>query len=307
MSLAVVFPGQGSHRPGALSAWVDHPATAVLDEVEAGLGRDVRALAEDPAAGSRTADAQPAILAASLVAWRALTDAGVRADVVAGHSLGEYTAAIASGALGVEAGTRVVAARGRAMGEACQATPGTMAAIVKLNPQAVEVLVDRIDDLVIANDNAPGQVVVAGSAEAVAELRELARDAGGRALPLEVEGAFHSPAMAPAVAVVRDALAAADPVDPQVPVVAGATAVETTSAAQLTAALVDGILAPVRWREVQLRLVELGVTALVEVGPGGVLAGLAKRTIPEVTVRTVATPEDLDEVVAALTVAATAG
>ncbi|MFU8840886.1 MAG: ACP S-malonyltransferase [Nitriliruptoraceae bacterium] len=307
MSLAVVFPGQGSHRPGALRAWADHPATGVLAEVEAGLGRDVRALAEDPTAGGRTADAQPAILAASLVAWQALSDAGVQADVVAGHSLGEYTAAIASGALDVEAGARVVAARGRAMGEACQATPGTMAAIVKLNPQAVEVLVDRIDDLVIANDNAPGQVVVAGSVAAVAELRELARDAGGRALPLDVEGAFHSPAMAPAVTVVRDALAAAGPQDPRIPVVAGATAAETTRAAQLTAALVDGILAPVRWREVQLRLVELGVTTLVEVGPGGVLAGLAKRTIPQVTVRTVATPEDLDEVVAALAVATAAG
>jgi [acyl-carrier-protein] S-malonyltransferase len=303
MSLAFVFPGQGSHRPGALGAWADHPAVAVLDEVAAGLGRDVRALAEDPTAGSRTADAQPAILAASLVAWRALTDAGIRPEVVAGHSLGEYTAAIAAGALNVETGARVVAARGNAMGAACRATPGTMAAVVKLNPQAVEVLVDRIDDLVIANDNAPGQVVVAGSPEAVAQLRELARDAGGRALPLDVEGAFHSPAMAPAVTVVRDALAAAGPQDPVTPVVAGATARETVDAAVLTAALVDGILAPVRWREVQLRLVELGVTTLVEVGPGGVLAGLAKRTVPEVSVHTVATPEDLAGVIDALAVA----
>jgi [acyl-carrier-protein] S-malonyltransferase len=181
-----------------------------------------------------------------------------------------------------------------------------MAAVVKLNPQAVEVLVDRIDDLVIANDNAPGQVVVAGSPEAVEEVRQRARDAGGRALPLDVEGAFHSPAMAPAVAVVRDALAAADPADPQVPVVAGATAHENTTATALTAALVDGMLSPVRWRQVQLRLAELGVTTLVEVGPGGVLAGLAKRTVPEIAVHTVATPADLDAVVAALGVAAAA-
>lgn len=307
MSLAVVFPGQGSHRPGALSAWAGHPAAEVLMAVEAGVGRDIRALADDPSAGGRTADAQPAILAASLVAWQALTDAGVRADVLAGHSLGEYTAAIAAGALTAEAGARVVAARGQAMGDACRATPGTMAAVVKLNPQAVEVLVDRIDDLVIANDNAPGQVVVAGSPDAVGQLRELARDAGGRALPLDVEGAFHSPAMAPAVAVVRDALAAAAPADPERPVVAGATARETTDASALCAALVDGILAPVRWREVQLRLAELGVTTLVEVGPGGVLAGLAKRTIPEVDVLTVATPEDLEHVLEALAVATATG
>jgi len=306
MSLAFVFPGQGSHRPGALGAWDGHPAAGVLAEVEAGLGRDVRALAEDPSAGSRTADAQPAILAAALVAWRALTDAGVRADVLAGHSLGEYTASIAAGALSVEVGTQVVAARGRAMGAACRATPGTMAAVVKLNPQAVEVLVDRIDDLVIANDNAPGQVVVAGSAEAVAKLREVARDAGGRALPLDVEGAFHSPAMAPAVPVVRDALEAAGAVDAVTPVVSGATAREATDATTLTEALVDGILSPVRWREVQLRFVELGVTTIVEVGPGGVLAGLAKRTVPELSVHTVATPKDLDGVLEVLAVGTTA-
>lgn len=306
MPLALVFPGQGSHRPAALDAWSDHPAIAVLDEVEAGIGRDIRSLAHDPSTGGRTADAQPAILAASLVAWRGLSDAGVRAEVVAGHSLGEYTAAIAAGALGVEAGARVVAARGQAMAAACEATPGTMAAVVKLNPQAVEVLVDRIDDLVIANDNAPGQVVVAGSPGAIEQVRRQARDAGGRALPLDVEGAFHSPAMAPAVTAVRDALAAAEVRDPAVPVIAGATAREVTTAAQLTAGLVDGVLAPVRWREVQLRLVELGVTEVIEVGPGGVLAGLAKRTVPELQVHTLASPEDLETVLDALSVTARA-
>ncbi len=305
MTTAFVFPGQGSHRAGVLTAWKEHPALAVLEEVGEGLGRDVRALSDDPGTGGRTADAQPAIMAASLVAWRGLSDAGVRPDVVAGHSLGEYTAAIAAGAFSVVDGTRVVAERGRAMGEACAASPGTMAAVVKLNPDAVEVLVDGIDGLVVANDNAPGQVVVAGDPQAVAAVRARAKDAGGRALPLDVEGAFHSPAMAPAVDAVRAVLADVAVEDPEVPLVSGATAREVERADPLGDALVAGILSPVRWREVQLRLAERGVTHLVEVGPGGVLAGLAKRTVPDIEVHSVATPDDLEAVVDVLAEVAT--
>ena len=306
MTTAFVFPGQGSHRAGALAAWDGHPSADVLAAVDEGLGREVRTLSADPTTGARTADAQPAIMAASLVAWRALVDAGVRPDVVAGHSLGEYTAAIAAGALGVVDGARVVAARGTAMGAACVAAPGTMAAVVKLHPDAVEVLVDGIDGLVIANDNAPGQVVVAGELEAVAAVRARAKDAGGRALPLDVEGAFHSPAMAPAVDAVRAVLGDVEVADPDIPVVSGATAEEVERAASLAEALIAGILSPVRWREVQLRLAERGVTHLVEVGPGGVLAGLAKRTVPQLSIHTVATPDDLEPVVAALAEVVTA-
>lgn len=299
-SIAFVFPGQGSHRAGALAAWSSHAAFRLVDELNEGLGRDVVAVSEDATAGDRTADAQPAIMAASLVAWRALIDAGVRPDRLAGHSLGEYTAAVASGALGVSDGARVVAARGEAMGAACRQRPGTMAAVLKLHVDAVEVLVDGVDGVAIANDNAPGQVVVAGDPDAVEVVRQRAREAGGRALPLGVEGAFHSPAMAPAVEAVRAALAAATVSDPDLPVISGATAREHDRADPLAEALIAGILSPVRWREVQARLAALGTTTLVEVGPGGVLAGLAKRTVPELTVHTVATPDDLPPVVAAL-------
>jgi len=297
---AFVFPGQGSHRAGALSSWTGHPAARILDQIADGLGRDIVAISEDEDAGSRTADAQPAIMAASLVAWQALVDAGVRADLVAGHSLGEYTATVAAGAMDVRTGARLVGVRGEAMGKACAANPGTMAAVVKLSPDAVAVLVDGIDGLVVANDNAPGQVVVAGTPEAVAAVRSRARDAGGRALPLDVEGAFHSPAMAPAVDALSAALEEHPPSDPQVPIVSGATAREIERAEPLADALVAGILSPVRWREVQLRLAELGVEDLVEIGPGGVLSGLAKRTLPGVRVHAIATPDDLDAVVTAL-------
>jgi [acyl-carrier-protein] S-malonyltransferase len=300
VAIAIVFPGQGSHRAGALDAWIDDPAAAVLDEVSDGLGRDVVPLTEDPTTGSRTADAQPAIMAVSLVVARALADAGVTPDVVAGHSLGEYTAAIHARCLTVADGAALVAARGAAMGEACRTNPGTMAAVVKLNPDAVEVLVDGIEGLVLANDNAPGQVVVAGTPEAVDAVTQRARDAGGRALPLDVEGAFHSPAMAPAVDAVAAAVRGLTFVDPTCTLVSGSTARPLAGAEEVASALVDGILSPVRWREVQERLVELGVTDVVEAGPGGVLAGLAKRTITEVRVHKVENPDDLRAAVDAL-------
>ena len=300
MRTAFLFPGQGSHRPGAASAWAGHPAAQVFQEVSDGIGRDVTGLDDDPEVGSHTADAQPAILAASLVAWRALTDLGVVPDLVAGHSLGEYTAAIAAGSLSVHDGAKVVAVRSEAMAAACAANPGTMAAVVKLAPEVVAELVEGIPGVVVANDNAPGQVVVAGPIDAVAEVRDAARNAGGRAVPLEVEGAFHSPAMTAAVPPVAELLDVTPVADPVVPVVSGSSAAPLERGEEIRTALVDGILAPVRWREVQERIRDLGVTDLVEFGPGGVLAGLAKRTIPEVNVHTVATPDDLRSVAAAL-------
>lgn len=293
MRLAFVFPGQGSFRAGCLDAWDAHPARELVDLISEATGRDVRALAGDAGTGARTADAQPTIMSASLVAWRALLDAGLAPDVVAGHSLGEATAAIAAGALSVADGARVVAARGAAMGDACAANPGAMAALVKLGPDAVQVLVDEDDDLVVANDNAPGQVVLAGTPAAIERIRERARAAGGRALPLDVEGAFHSPAMAPAVPHLAAALAQSTIRTPDVPLVTGTTTAVLRDGDAIADALVQGVLAPVRWRDLQTRLASLGVRDLVEVGPGGVLAGLAKRTIPDVRVHTVASPDDV--------------
>jgi [acyl-carrier-protein] S-malonyltransferase len=300
VSIAFVFPGQGSHRAGALAAWEGHPALRVLDEVSDGIGRDVVPLTEDPDTGGRTADAQPAILAVSLVVHRALSEVGITPDVVAGHSLGEFSAGIAAGCLSVTDGAALVASRGAAMGRACAQNPGTMAAVVKLAPDAVEVLVDGIPDLVIANDNAPGQVVVAGTPDAVAAVRDRAKEAGGRALPLDVEGAFHSPAMAPAVDAVAATVDGLDVRDPAITFVSGSTAAPVTSSDAVARAFVDGILSPVRWREVQERLVTLGVTHLIEAGPGGVLAGLAKRTVPDITAHRVETPDDIADLVAAL-------
>jgi [acyl-carrier-protein] S-malonyltransferase len=304
VTTAFVFPGQGSWRPDALRPWDGHPATRVLDEVQAGLGRDVRALAGRPDAGRRTADAQPAILATSLVAWRALLDAGVRADMVAGHSLGEVTAAVAAGALAPEDAGRVVAARGEAMGVACRERPGTMAALVRLDATDVRRVVDETPGLVLANDNAPGQAVVAGPEHAVAAAGAWTRELGGRALPVDVEGAFHSPAMACASEPVAAALAACELRAPGLALLSGRSADVVRTASEVAEALVSGIRHPVRWREVQLALADRGVTRLVELGPGGVLKGLARRTVPSLEVLTVAAPDDVAALQAALTSAA---
>jgi [acyl-carrier-protein] S-malonyltransferase len=301
--IAWVFPGQGSLRTGCLGAATAtggrdelvpaaRAAAWTIDAVAATSGRDVRVLAEDPTTGARTADAQPTILAASLAAAAALEAVGLRPDVVAGHSLGEFSAAVVAGSLPLGHGARVVAARGDAMAAACAAHPGGLAAVVKLAPAAVATLLAGHDELVVANDNAPGQVVVAGPPEALRSLRADVRDAGGRLVPLDVEGAFHSPAMRPALDPLARALGAAAVLDPRMPLVTGTEVRALTTGAEVTGALLEGVLAPVRWREVQLALAADGVTHLVEVGPGGVLAGLARRTVPDLVVRGVATPAD---------------
>ncbi|MEX2561642.1 MAG: ACP S-malonyltransferase [Nitriliruptoraceae bacterium] len=306
MRIAAVFPGQGSHRPGVLDAWLAPGADglvatrALVDQVSASIGRDVVALAADETTGGRTADAQPAIFAASMVAWHALVDAGVTADVVAGHSLGEYSASVAAGVMPLADGAALVAARGAAMAQACAINPGTMAAVVKLDPAAVEDLVAQVDGVVIANDNAAGQVVVAGPVDAVARVRDNAREAGGRGVALDVEGAFHSPAMEPAVERVTSVLAELDLVDPRVPLVTGVSGATLTSRTDVAEALLAGILAPVRWRDVQATMADLDITDLVEVGPGGVLAGLAKRALPSVRIHRLESPDDLPAIVAAL-------
>ena len=301
MRTAFLFPGQAAQRPGMASAWATTPYHAVFGLVGDRMGRDLATLADDAdACAASTALAQPAIHAASLAALDALTDAGIRPDVVAGHSLGEVTAAVAAGVLGRGDGADLVVARGEAMGRACAASPGTMAAIVRLDLAVVEDLVARVPEACVANANAPGQVVVAGPPDAVDEVGRLAAERRGRALPLKVEGAFHSAAMAPAVVRVDTALRHVEVRDPVVPVVSGIDGLPRTSGDAVARALVDGILSPVRWIDVQQALVADEVELLVEVGPGGVLAGCAKRSVPDLACVSVAAPEDVDLVVAAL-------
>lgn len=298
MTVAFVFPGQGGLDAEAVASWAEDPVGGdVLERVGRAAALDLTALPED--AGSRTALAQPALFAASLAAHRALRAAGVEPEVVAGHSLGELSAAVAAGALTLTDGAGLVAERGRAFANACACTPGAMAAVLRLDEDEVRALVAAVDEATVANVNAPGQLVVSGPPGAVDRIRETARDRGGRALPLGVEGAFHSPAMTPAMVRMELALRPVAVGDTATRLISGVSGRPVTAAGEVRAALIEGVLAPVEWVAVQRRLTAEGVDHLVEVGPGGVLAGLARRTLSDVTVTTVATPDDVPAAVSA--------
>lgn len=300
MKIAAVFPGQGSFAVGCTRAWTEHDPDGVFATVSHEAGFDVVAAGDELGVGSDTRRAQPIIFSASLAAWRALRRQGFVPDFVAGHSLGEYSAAAAAEVLPLDAAARVVATRGRATAAACEGRPGGMAAVIRLAAAEVEEVVDGIDGLVVANDNAPGQIVIAGDLAAMDEARERVDALGGRLVMLDVEGAFHSPTMAPAVEAVREAFAAAPSNDPVVPFVSSSRARVLATASDAVASLIDGILAAVRWRDVQLLLERRGVTDLVEVGPGRVLAGIAKRTVPSLRVHSVDVPEAVAPVLAQL-------
>lgn len=293
MKVAFVYPGQGGFRTGAIGAWDGTAGRGVAGQVSRATGLDVRALDDDPDTGRTTATAQPAILTASLAAHAALLRAGVTPHVVAGHSLGEVTAAVAAGCLGHADGARLVAERGAAMAAACAAAPGGMLAAVGLDDDVLATLVAPITGVTVANHNAPGQTVLSGRTTALERVSRAIRDAGGRARPLPVEGAFHSPAMTPAMVRFDVALRGRPVADPRMSFVTGTTGRVLRKGYEVRRALVEGVLAPVRWQDVQRRLVALDVDLVVEVGPGGVLRGLARRTIPHLPVMSVATPDDV--------------
>lgn len=300
MTIAIVFAGQGAHRDGMASAWRNHRSYATFAEVGRLCGLpDLARLADDSNACAATAVAQPAVFAAGIATWRALIDLGVEPAAVAGHSLGEITAAVAAGSLSIRDGAVLVAERGRTFAAACTRNPGTMTAVLGLERPAVEEALSSVEGATVANDNAPGQVVIAGPHEAVAVAAAACRVAGGRVRALDVEGAFHTSAMAPAIVRVAATLRHLDVADAKVRLVQGATADVASNAAEVRRGIVDGILAPVRWREVQTRLVELGTDVVVEAGPG-VLRGLARRTLPGVTAVSADSPETVRQVAAKL-------
>jgi [acyl-carrier-protein] S-malonyltransferase len=228
--------------------------------------------------------AQPAIFCVSVAALRALEAAGVpRPAYVAGHSLGEFSALVAAGALSFEAGLLLVARRAEAMQRAADARPGSMSSVLGLSAEGVEMAVEATAQgqvLAVANDNAPGNVVVSGEWTALERLPAAAKELGAkRVVPLNVGGAFHSPLMAPAVEVFEPHLAAAPLRDPAIPVVANATAEPVSDADELRRLLARQLTGRVRWTESVRRMAALGVDTFIEVGPGTVLSGLIKRTV----------------------------
>jgi len=249
-----------------------------------------------------TANAQLSTYVISLVVATALAEAGVSPAAMAGHSLGEYTALAAAGFVTPTEGARLVAARGMAMRKASATNPGTMAALVGLETDVVAELCESVlGDVWIANDNAPGQVVIAGSAAGIEQVGELARERGGRKpIPLKVAGAFHTHYMDPAQLALDAALVDAHFVDSDVPVWANVDAAPHTSPAVWPALLGLQLCSPVRWRDEIAAMAASGIDTFVEVGPGTVLSGMIKRIAPDAVRHSVATPTEVAEVAARL-------
>lgn len=299
--LAFTFPGQGSQRPGMGRPWVGHDSWELVDEASDVAGRDVGALLLDADADELkdTRNAQLTTFVSSLMVLDAVERLGIEPSFCAGHSLGEYTALTATGALSFEDGVRLVVERSDAMHEAGMASPGTMAAVLGLDDDLVEVACRRADaEVWVANFNAPGQVVIAGSPAGVASAGEHAKELGAKKImPLQVSGAFHTPFMTAARDRLRNAIALASPRDVEVAVVSNVDAIAHSSGEEWSSLLSAQLSSPVRWKHCLLTMSELGVTGFVELGPGGVLTGMAKRTVENARTISVSTPDELDKLI----------
>ena len=297
MSVAVIFPGQGTQEPGMALPWRDHSAWHVIDDAEGALGEPVEWLVTEATADDlgRTREAQLAVLLTSLIVWEAMRPLPEVPVAFAGHSLGQVTALIAAGALPLETGVRFAARRAELTQAAADAHPGRMAALLGATlEQAVEACSAAPDACWIANDNAPGQIVIAGTPEGVDAASVRAKEMGvKRATPLKVGGAFHTPLMHDATTRLAQEVAALDFAPPTAPIVSNHDAAAYSDAHGWRDRLADHVSVPVRWRSTMDTLVSLGADTFLEVGHGSMLAALAKRGVPEVTVRNVATPEDL--------------
>lgn len=293
--VAVVFPGQGTQVPGMGAVWRDRPEwDVVVGRAEAALGQPVGRLLLDADEDEllRTRNAQLSVLLSSLLAWEAARSKVSGPVAFAGHSLGQVSALIASGSLDFDAGIRFAALRADATQAAADATPGRMAALLGATDEQAQAACDASTECWIANDNAPGQIVLAGTPTGLEQGVEAAKAAGARtARPLAVGGAFHTPLMQPAADELGGVLHDGQFAVGRAPVVAnddGLAHAEPEGWADRSA---RHVALPVRWRAVQLTLAEMGATTLLEIGHGSMLAALAKRTIRDVPVVGVGTPE----------------
>ncbi len=298
-AVAWVFPGQGSQQVGmGRDLYQGSPAARqLIDDADSILGRPLSEICfQGPDDLLRqTVNAQPAIMTVSLACLVAAREQGHLSSLspayMAGHSLGEYTAAVAADALSLEEGLRLVQERGRLMQQAGEQNPGTMAAVLGLEEAAAEELC-RETGAQICNLNAPGQIVIGGSIEAVDSAMERARSYGARrAIRLNVSGAFHTSLMEPAATGMTTTLAEADIRAPRVPIIANGSGEPLTAARALREELAYQLTHPVQWQRSVGYMAAKGVSTFVEIGPGEVLAGLIRRIAPEAKVTNVSEAE----------------
>ena len=309
MKIAFLFPGQGSQTVGMGQAFAqDSPAAAAIwHKADEALGFPLSRLCfegpEDDLA--LTVNTQPAILTASVAAAAVLAERGIRPDLCAGHSLGEYSAFVATGALGFVDAVRLVRKRGEFMQEAVPVGTGAMAALMGLDLAAAEQACAEAaqgEVVNVANINSPGQIVIAGNRGAVERAVNAAAALGGRrGVLLPVSAPFHSALMKPAADRLAAELEHVAVNPPRVPVARNVDAALTTTADDVKPFLVRQVASPVRWTDCLYTLAREGVTAWLEVGPGRVLTGLLRRTIDGARGHTVEDPDSLDKTVAALT------
>ena len=311
MSIAFIFPGQGSQAVGmgAELAKAYPSARAVFEEVDAALSQNLsRLMWEGPEAElTLTENAQPALMAVSLAAMRVLADKGFKLPgkvaYVAGHSLGEYSALAATGAVGLADTARLLKIRGRAMQEAVPVGQGAMAALLGADLAQAEDLAKAAADGEVcqaANDNAPGQVVISGAKTAIDRAVVLAPKFGARrAVLLPVSAPFHCALMQPAADAMREALAGVTINPPSVPLIANVLAAPISDPEAIRVRLVEQVTGMVRWRETMLYLKANGVGATYEVGAGRVLTGIARR-FEGLEVRSVGTPDELEAAITTL-------
>lgn len=287
---AFVFPGQGAQFVGMGKELYDNNAEAralferaneilgfrITDLMFNGTDEDLR----------QTAVTQPAIFLHSVILAKVMMAEGLKPDMTAGHSLGEFSALVVSGALNFDDGVRLVSARAKAMQKACELKPSTMAAIIALPDEKVEEICTATPGVVVcANYNCPGQIVISGEIDAINAACEAAKAAGAkRALPLKVGGAFHSPCMEPARAELAAAIEATEFHTPTCPIYQNVDAKPHTAPAEIKANLVAQLTAPVRWTQTVQNMIADGCTEFIEIGPGKVLQGLVSKINREVVV-----------------------
>jgi [acyl-carrier-protein] S-malonyltransferase len=307
--VAFIFPGQGSQTVGMGKELVeqDKKAAAVFQAADERLGFSLSSIIfEGPQDTlTLTINAQPALLTTSIALFEKIKEAAIVPDYVAGHSLGEYTALVAAGAISFTDAVYAVRKRGEFMEEAVPAGKGTMAAVLGMEAGLLQEITEQISAegalVQLANLNCPGQIVISGSREGVDRASQLAKEKGAkRVIPLEVSGPFHSSLMEPAAIKLKEVLDEIEITDASIPVIANVTAEPMTEKEDIKRKLIEQLYSPVRWEQSVNKMIELGVDTFVEIGPGKVLSGLVKKISRDVQVYAVNDLASLEATVAAL-------